>query len=173
MLPSRNGSVIMPDCRFLTAIQAQVLHDYLEQGGRLLAIGELGVNLPADARRALLEHQRTSVVSADRDFRPGDLAVAPQARVEGATNLAINIQRVASGAAIHLIRYDYDQAIDRVPVLPYLRLDVHLAERFGSIAAYSPSGPIEASLAVEGGIHRIELRDVPLYAIVSLSPMSA
>jgi hypothetical protein len=56
-----------------------------------------------------------------------------------------------------------------VPPLASLALEIRLPERFTSIVAHSAQGPLEATLASEGDVYRIELRDVPLYTIVSLS----
>jgi hypothetical protein len=165
-------TVILPDCTFLTSAQAQALRGYLDEGGRLVALGQIGVNLPDEMRRALLAHQGTSAL-AQRIFHIDNLPVAPQVHIDGAPNIAVNIQRVETGATIHIIRYDYDEAHDKVPVVPQLRLDVDLPERFDAVAALSPGGLVQASLALDGDIHRIELRDVPLYTIVSLSPASA
>jgi hypothetical protein len=165
-------AVILPDCAFLTVTQAQALHGYLEQGGRLLVLGQLGSNLPDELRAALLEHERASAV-AERMFQMNKLPVAPQVHVDGTPDIAVNIQRVESGAALHIIRYDYDEASDGVPILPALRFEIRLPERFGSIAAYSPNGKIRASVTIEDDLHRIELQDVPLYTIVSLSRPSS
>jgi hypothetical protein len=162
-------TVILPDCAFLTVTQAQALHGYLEQGGQLLVLGALGVNLPDELRSVLLEHERTTAV-AERAFQIDKLPVAPQVHVDGTPNIAINIQRGESGAALHIVRYDYDEASDGVPILPQLSLEIRLPRRFGAIAAHSPGGPIQALLTIEGDIHRIELHDVSVYTIVILSP---
>jgi hypothetical protein len=50
-------TLILPDCRYLTHVQSQLLLNYLANDGRLLLIGELGVNLPDTEREAILNHQ--------------------------------------------------------------------------------------------------------------------
>jgi hypothetical protein len=165
----RYRTVVLPDCRFLTETQAAALRGYLEQGGRVLAVGALGANLPDDQRQALAEHPRTRLISVERGFRPGDLADEMQVRIDEPGDIAVHIQRVEAGAAIHIIRYGYDEALDRVPALPHLRLDIRLPEGFGSIVAHTPNGVAEASLVAEGDTYRIELRDVQIYTIVSLT----
>jgi len=162
-------TVILPECHFLTVPQAEALRGYLEDGGRLLALGAPGANLPGDVRRALREHERATIVDSQRDFVPGELPDEPQVRIEPAVDIAINLQRVETGVALHFIRYDYDQEHDRVPELPNLVLEIRLPERFTNIAAHSPSGQLEADLTVKGQLHRIELRNVELYGIVSLT----
>jgi hypothetical protein len=162
-------SVILPDCHVLTTAQAQALRGYLDAGGRLLVIGELGANLPGDLRQALLAHQGTTQIPLEEGFRPENLPGGPQVRVAGAPNIALNIQRVTTGAAVHIIRYDYDEALDRVPLLDTLTLEIRLPEQFTSVVAHSAQGTLDASLAAQGDVYRVELRDVPLYTIVSLS----
>lgn len=161
-------SVILPECGFLTEAQARALLGYLDTGGRLLALGAAGANLPANLRQALNEHAGTTHFAAERAFELADLPGGAQVRV-GAENLAVSVQRAADGAAVHVIRYDYDESTDRVPTLDQLTIELRLTERFGEIEAHTPGGTIPASLAVEGDVHRIELRDVPLYTIVSLT----
>lgn len=161
-------SVILPECGFLTEAQARALLGYLDTGGRLLALGAAGANLPANLRQALNEHAGTTYFAAERAFELADLPGGAQVRV-GAENLAVSVQRAADGAAVHVIRYDYDESTDRVPTLDQLTIELRLTERFGEIEAHTPGGTIPASLAVEGDVHRIELRDVPLYTIVSLT----
>jgi hypothetical protein len=162
-------TVILPDCHFLTPPQAEALRGYLENGGRLLALGTPGTNLPEDNRRTLLEHKRTMIIDPQREFVLADIPVDPQVRIQTAVDVAINLQRVETGVALHFIRYDYDKQLDRVPELASLALEIRLPERFTDIAAHSPGGELEADLTVEGEWHRIELRNVPLYGIVSLS----
>jgi len=162
-------TVILPDCTFLTATQAQAIESYLQAGGRVLALGKPGANLPEDTRQRLIGHAGMAIRDATNEFRLEDLPIATQVRIDGASNIAIHIQRIDGGAAIHLIRYDYDQALDRVPPLAALRLEIRLPEHFTYILAHSPDGLLPAALELAGDIHRIELRDVPLYSIVMLS----
>jgi hypothetical protein len=161
-------TVILPDCTFLTATQAQALEGYLDAGGRMLTLGEPGANLPEDARRRLIDHAGTIARNAGHEFQLVDLPIEPQVRSDQSPNIAIHIQRIDSGAAIHLIRYDYDEALDRVPALAALSLDLRLPDRFTSILAHSPDRTLTASLKLEGDIHRVELRNVPIYSIVVL-----
>jgi hypothetical protein len=53
-------TLILPDCRYLTAAQAHLLESYLQGSGRLVVLGDLGLNLPEEARLALLEHPGTT-----------------------------------------------------------------------------------------------------------------
>jgi hypothetical protein len=162
-------TVILPDCTFLTATQAQAIVGYLQAGGRVLTLGKPGANLPEDTRHRLIGHAGMAIRDATNEFGLEDLPIATQVRIDGASNIAIHIQRIDGGAAIHLIRYDYDQMLDRVPALPAISLEIRLPEHFTSILAHSPGGMLRASLDGAEDLHRIELRDAPLYSIVVLS----
>jgi hypothetical protein len=161
--------VILPDCQFLSAAQAEALRGYLDDGGRLLALGAPGANLPEELRRALVEHERATILDPQRELVIADIPAEPQVRIDTAANIAVHIQRVESGAAIHIIRYDYDEQLDRVPPLPGLALEVRLPERFSQVQTHSPGGELAAELTIEGDRHRIELRNMPLYGIVHLT----
>jgi hypothetical protein len=71
---------------------------------------------------------------------------------------------------VHLIRYDYDEAADRVPPLERLELSIRLPERFAQAEALSPAGDLRAALMVSGETHHLVLENVPLYAVVVLTP---
>jgi hypothetical protein len=141
---------------------------YLDAGGHLLVLGEAAANLPDDSRRSILDHRRTTRRGGDHAFDPRDLDGGPQLRASDPASLAVNVQRVAAGAALHLIRYDYDEAADRVPPLPALTLDLRLPGSFGAASAFAPDSPPAVSLAASGEWHRLELWDVPLYSVVLL-----
>ena len=93
-------------------------------------------------------------------FRPHD----PQVKVESDADFALCIHRVEEGAALHLIRYDYDEEADRVPPLARLELAVRLPFTPTTATAFSPGGELKATLA-----GRLVLEDVPLYGIVLLT----
>jgi hypothetical protein len=118
----------------------------------------------------LTDHQRALL----RDF-PGRIVempdlTDPQVRVDAAADFAICIHRVPDGAAVHLIRYDYDEAADAVPPLDRLELAIRLPETFATAEAISPDGDLQAALKVSGGTHTLTLEAVPLYGIVVLRP---
>jgi hypothetical protein len=159
-------TLVLPACHHLTDAQAALLGDHLEAGGTVLAIGEFGTNLEAGTRRRLLEHSGTTQAPA---LDPAGLAGGPQlvAGPAGA-DFAVCVQRVAAGAAVHVIRYDYDDAADAVPALPQLDLELRLEQPFTRAAAFSPGGELGVSLAAEGTTHRLRLADVPVYGVVLL-----
>jgi hypothetical protein len=95
----------------------------------------------------------------------------PQVVVDpAAADFAICIQRVEAGAAMHVIRYDYDEAADRVAPLQRLELTLRLPETFPNADAFSPRDDLRITASSAGGVHRLVLEDVPLYGVVLLSP---
>jgi hypothetical protein len=94
----------------------------------------------------------------------------PQVRVQTTADIAICIHRLDGAAAVHLIRYDYDETADAVPALPRLELAIRLPQTFSSAVAVSPGGGLRAGLTVDGLTHRLVLEDVPLYGVVVLRP---
>jgi hypothetical protein len=92
---------------------------------------------------------------------------------EGATDAALTLQAV-DGAALHLIRYDYDAAADRVSRLERLVLEVRLPFQVAAAHPFSPDGRLRAAAAPAGGGRtRLELGDAGVYGIVQLTGGSA
>jgi hypothetical protein len=154
-------TLILPDCHVLTPAQAQLLRDFADQGGTVISWGEAATNLG--------EHAQIRTVAIDEAFSLDWLADGPQIAVEGSPDLALTIQKVADGAAIHLIRYDYDESVDNVAELPSLRLSVRLPGGVGAVSALSPRGVLDASISNDEDRYQIDIKDVPLYSIVHLS----
>ncbi len=161
-------TLILPDCRFLTPAQAEVLSTYLDNGGQLLVIGELGANLPEGVSRVLLEHSRTTRLDAVNGFDSGDLSAGAQVNVNGGDALAVNLQRVQDGVAVHIIRYEYDSDQDCVPTLPELDLTLRLPEEYRRATAYDPAGVTQVATSVEADRLHLSLRDVGLYCVILL-----
>ena len=165
---SRYRTVILPECTFLTPAQVAAIRGYLERGGHVLATGELGRNLdPLD--RAALDHPH--LIRAT-ELRIQDLAGGPQVHVEPSVDLAVNIHRLNDReAAIHIIRYDYDEGRDEVPVIPRMNVELRLSRPFRSATAFSPAGEVGARLTFSRDrreVHRLELEQVPLYCAIHL-----
>jgi hypothetical protein len=102
--------------------------------------------------------------AAEKALLRGSEEHDPQVTVESDADFALCIHRVQEGAALHVIRYDYDEEADRVPPLPRLELDVRLPFTPTSATAFSPGGALSATLG-----DRLVLEDVPLYGIVLLT----
>jgi hypothetical protein len=162
-------TLILPDCRYLTKAQSQLLRDYLETNGHLLVIGELGSNLPFEERDAILKHWGTRQVKNGAGF---DLSLLPeqqQIRISASANLAINLQRVEAGVALHIIRYDYDAETDQVPALEGLDLELRLSGSFAGVEVFAPGESPEAEFGTTSeNLHHVRLKNIPLYSIVLL-----
>ncbi|HJW91489.1 MAG TPA: hypothetical protein VJ436_12670 [Anaerolineales bacterium] len=168
-------TLVLPDCRYLTEAQAQVLVEYLAQGGRLLVLGEAGGNLSRTTQLKILNHPDTHQEADPAAFNLELLPEGLQVHLKTEADLAINLQHAEAGVALHLIRYDYDPVLDQVPILEALELTVRLPQPYTQAEAYSPNGLLEARLEVDPGEdgqtgyqHRLRLEDVPVYGIVLL-----
>jgi hypothetical protein len=165
----RYRTVLVPAMSHLTPHQAYLVKEYLDRGGFVLVLGTFGQNLDEASRHAILHHPRTTVTPGP-EFGLDQLPGGPQVRVTGDTDMAITVQRVPRGAALHFVRYDYDDERDEVPVLDRLSLTVRLPQRFATAAAFSPDGKLEATLEPGADVHRIELSNAGVYGIVLLEP---
>jgi hypothetical protein len=167
----RYRTLVLAGCAWLTGRQAELLGEYLAAGGRLVVCGPLGENLAGEARARLLEHPATRAVGPF-GFSLDLLEGGPQVVVaEGHTDAALTLQAAGDGAALHLIRYDYDPEADRVPKLDRLVLDVRLAFEPAGATAHSPDGALSATLEpAAGGRTRVVLAGAGVYGIVHLVP---
>jgi hypothetical protein len=128
-----------------------------------------GATSLTDAQKELLDSYEGKLLAVD-ELALAELEGGPQVVVRGADDLVVSIQRVERGAAVHLLRYAYDEAADAVPVQAELELEIRLPGSFSSASAVSPDAGLEAELDLEGGRRRLRLRNVPLYGIVLLEP---
>src|SRR5215211_2700030 len=143
---SQYQTLVLPDCRYLTEAQSQLLRDYLHRGGYLLVMDELGTNLPTEERESILEHRGTRRIQNSIGFDLSWLPAEQQLRLSASADLAINLQRVEAGIAIHMIRYDYDFEKDQVPDLEELDLELSLAGNFDSVEVFAPAESPTAEL---------------------------
>jgi len=165
---SQYRTLILPDCCYLTNRQSKLLFDYLQNGGRLIVMGELGANEPSAEGDAILNHQGTRHVEIGAAFDLNWLSFDQQLKLSVPADIAINLQRVESGVAIHILRYDYDSQQDKVPALDKLHLDLRLPGNFGSLEVFSPGEPPQAELEFSGDLPRLALKNLPIYSIILL-----
>ena len=165
---SQYRTLILPDCCYLTNRQSKLLFDYLQNGGRLIVMGELGANQPSAEGDAILNHQGTRHVEIGAAFDLNWLSFDQQLKLSVPADIAINLQRVESGVAIHILRYDYDSQQDKVPALDKLHLDLRLPGNFGSLEVFSPGEPPQAELEFSGDLPRLALKNLPIYSIILL-----
>jgi hypothetical protein len=162
----RYRTLVLPDCAVMTAQQADALLGYLDGGGRTVVVGRLGENLDAVRRERLLAHPSAIPIDAPEAV-PSALPDGPQVIVPEGLDAAIGLHRVADGVAVHVLRYDYDAALDRVPQLADLQLGVRLTDMAVTGVEAVPSG-IGVDLRTAGSLHTLRIRNVPLYTIVIL-----
>ena len=165
-------TLILPDCRYLTRVQLQVLQDYLAHDGRLLVMGEPGANLSQEERDTILHHQGTRRVAVGTAFDLNLLPFHQQLTLSVHADIAINLQRVENGVAVHIIRYDYDSQQDQVPALDALNLELRLQGNFSGVEVFSPGDPPQVQLDSADGLYHLRLKNIPLYSIVLLRSIS-
>ena len=162
-------TIILPDCRYLTPDQSQLLRDYLKQGGYLLVMGELGANLPTEEQESILRHRGTRRIQNSLGFDLAWLPTEPQLRISPSADLAVNLQRVEAGLAIHIIRYDCDLEKDKVPELAELDFELSLPGTFENVETFAPHEAPKAGLEIiSDGLYHVALKNVPLYSIILL-----
>jgi hypothetical protein len=161
-------TLFLPDCQFLTKEQANLVQGFLDRGGQVMILGDLALNLEPATREAIMGRDGVTQIEAFSTSLLDDVAYGSQVKIAGEHNLAATIQSVDGGAAIHIIRYDYDGSEDCVPDLPELDLEVRLSASFKTLQIESPVGKPEGTLTANGGSHRVSLRNVPLYTVVIL-----
>ena len=161
-------TLILPDCRYLTSAQSQLLSHYLENEGRLLVTGELGINMPSTERDVILNHQGTHRVQAGAAFDLNWLPFGQQVQLSVPADIAVNIQSIEGGVAIHILRYDYDSSQDNIPLLAELKLDLRLPGNFSNMEIFSPVESPKGELEGSDGLYRLMLSNIPLYSIVLL-----
>jgi len=118
-------------------------------------------------RRDVKTYSGTRRIQNSIGFDVSWLPVEPQLRPSPPLDLAINVQRVEAGIAIHIIRYDYDLERDQVPALEELDLELSLPGNFGSVEVFAPSKSPKAELAtISDGLYHLKLENIPLYSII-------
>src|SRR5688572_28469270 len=169
---SQYRTLILPDCRYLTNAQSVLLQEFLEKDGRLLVLGELGTNLPSAERDVILNHQGTPRVEIGAAFDLNWLPVGQQLKIFVPADIAVNLQRVEGGIAIHILRYDYHSLQDKVPALDELNLDLRLPGDFSDLEVFGPGERPQTELEGSSGLYHLSLRNVPLYSILLLKSIS-
>jgi hypothetical protein len=102
-------------------------------------------------------------------FRPELIAAGPQLRITtGRADAATTLQEIPSGAALHLLRYDHDDATDAVAPLDCLDISIRVPFEVMSCEAVDPAGAMKVEWDAADGQVGLRLTDVPLYAIVVL-----
>lgn len=163
----RYARVILPDCTELTPQQLAAVLGYLEHGGQVSVVGEIGPAGEAAAR--ILSHPSTRVV--DRSADNEEIVPEPaQVTLGGDLAVSVNIVRTEAGVAVHLVNYEYDEQRDRTPIVREVELGLRLPGEFAADALVRVPGASVASTEarlVDGSV-RLTLAELGPYAIVEL-----
>jgi hypothetical protein len=167
---ARYKTLVLPAVTHLTAGQALALRGYLDAGGRLVVTGDLGADLPAGERAAILDSAGTTRAGLhDVDAL---LPAGRQVRVVGdsAGSTAVNIARLADGsAAVHVLNYGYDEERDSVTELSDVELSVSLPLSAARATVLTADGKrSEVDVTVDGDRHTLRLDHLGLYTVVVL-----
>ena len=161
--------VVVPDCTRLTAQQATSLLGFLERGGRVTVVGELGVPTAHQRAEELLGHPGTEVTGS---LGAPTVADRPdQLRVTGLPRGALNIHRPADGlAALHLVNYDYDTSREETRTAAEVRVEIALPFPVRQATVHRPGAPSAAVAVTDAGEGRVRLALPPVgvYAVVEL-----
>jgi hypothetical protein len=167
----RYERVILPGCSSLTSLQISAIEQYLDGGGHVTVVGELGGPDGGPTVERIRAHDNTIVVdswSAD-ELVPG----TPQVRLDGFARGAVNIQAPNDEvAAVHIVNYDYDVANEHTRVAENVTLTVALPFAASAARVHAPG---EESVDVEvttgdSGEARLTVPRIGVYAIVELLP---
>jgi hypothetical protein len=165
---ARYDTVVLPHVTHLTGSQVAALRGYLDGGGRVVVVGDLGSHLPDPERQALLDHAGT--VRAGLNDVDALLPSGRQVRVSG-PDVAVNIARLADGsAAVHLVNYGYEEQADRVTTLSDVEVTVTLPMEASRATVLTAEGKrTEVEVCVEDGRHTVHLDTLGVYAALVLS----
>lgn len=165
----RYRTVVLPGCWSLTERQVEVLADFLDAGGRVVADEDPATDADADLRRRILQHPGYSRAALDDSAALQPLG--PQVHADA--ELAVNLQRCADGVGVacHLVNYRYDAAADRVAPLRDVSIEIRFADVLGSEQALilRPDGvPNRVPVTRDGDRYRLRLPELGAYAVVVL-----
>jgi hypothetical protein len=119
-------------------------------------------------RRAISDHENVVFIDGVDHLDLTLLNGGPQVRVESGAAVAINPMAIEGGIAIHIVRYDYNEGQDRVPMLPTLTIEIRLTGQSRRASVFAPNGTPKVELRQNEAWQTLELRDVPLYCVVAL-----
>jgi hypothetical protein len=163
--------VVLPECCALTDRQLDAVGDYLDGGGLVSVVGSLG---PAGARaQRILSHPGTLVLDGDpASVSAGELSPGLRQVTLGLdAAVAANIVRTATGYAVHIVNYEYDEDADATRPFDHVTLTVRLDSTGIRRAVLHEPGraPRETPFAFHGDAITLQLGALGSYLVVELS----
>jgi hypothetical protein len=167
--------VVVPDCYILTQNQADVLVQYVKEGGSLLIHGRIGENVDAAAR--LKELDNVIFTDCGQEFK-----AANQSLMEGFKKLynpactlesisgKLGIQRFDKDGRtfVHILNYGYDASRDAV--LPAETATVSLRDVSGNVKVYTLDGSaVTHEVNRQGDAWKITLHHLPVYTVIEIA----
>lgn len=140
----------------------------MSNGIRRWLWGRLARPLPPAATEAIRQHPGTRQIQGAAGNQPGWLADGAQVGLSPKLDVAINVQRVRDGAAVHILRYDYDSDRGEVPALDEACLELRLPDAFDRLEVFSLGEPPEVQMRRAGSLYTIQIKKLPLYSVLLL-----
>ncbi|MCL1899917.1 MAG: hypothetical protein FWG11_05305 [Promicromonosporaceae bacterium] len=174
---SRYSTVVLPVGFGVSATQHAELVKYLDDGGRLVLVGEYATDLPDEVRAEVSNHPGTTFVAAPAP----DASAAELAGLAGLVNDVVDVDLGGTGAAsvhalaggevaIHLLNVDYRAETDGVTPKRDVRVTVRLDRAFSSAKLIVPgAAPQPLGLTVTpDGAQSFTVDSLGVYAIIHL-----
>jgi hypothetical protein len=174
----RYDLVVLPDCNYLTANQADVIEQFRKNGKKVVIFGQAAENLPdwfeniKDADGAHYCRNVNDRHTAGKEFWDC-FEKAYKGRWQiSVDNDAVGIQthETDNGLAVHIVNSDYSESKDAVISIAELNLKVRMAgTHYRNIEIHTIEGrQLEYACRVEDNVMKITLHDLPLYTVVEL-----
>jgi hypothetical protein len=167
--------VVVPDCYILTQNQADVLVQYVHEGGSLLIHGRIGENVGAAARLKGLPNVVFSECGADwkasnRNLLEGFRKLyKPACELESSSG-KLGIQRFDKDGHtfVHILNYGYDASRDAI--LPVETAAVTLREVSGNVKVHTLDGSVVThEVHRQGDAWKIILHHLPVYTVIEIA----
>jgi hypothetical protein len=163
-------TVVLPDCVVLTDDQARLLEAFTASGGHLVVTGRLGESLGPERRQKLLGNASAVIGTGANGDLTAALPSGMQVLYDNDTDVAVLIHRTENGAALHLLRYDYDRDADAMPAMPEFEVRLRLPFEADGCVVHSPAGshPLATQTDAEGRLV-LMITYLPLYCIAEIA----
>jgi hypothetical protein len=163
-------TVVLPDCFDLTPRQAAALREALDKGTQLVVTDRFAESLPDEEATSLLTHP--GVRRAEAEDAASLTPLGPQVTVSAP--VGVNLHRLGTGVAVHLVNYDVDHDAHAVrptgEVSLAVRVDGSAAGRLDVAVLHVPGHePLPLEVEVEGAVRRVVVPELGVYGVVELT----